>query len=61
MMGGGCRPPCPKSLQFFAALTFGSESCSRAFPFFTETRKRSNSLFAQFRTENRYALFLELL
>ncbi|TIU26519.1 MAG: hypothetical protein E5W34_04160, partial [Mesorhizobium sp.] len=28
---------------------------------FTETRNRSDFIFAQFRTENRYALFLELL
>ncbi|PLP58551.1 hypothetical protein CYK37_12735 [Mesorhizobium loti] len=34
------------------------EAASRAFPFFTETLQL---FIAQFRTENRYALFLELL
>ncbi|NKM44821.1 hypothetical protein GFL91_07435 [Rhizobium leguminosarum bv. viciae] len=34
---------------------------ARAVQLFTETQNRSNFSFTQFRTENRFALFLELL
>ncbi|RVU09748.1 hypothetical protein EOS93_16790 [Rhizobium sp. RMa-01] len=57
-----CRVSSPNSSSSAKTAKSKNSTCSsRAVQVFAKAKNRSKFLFTQFRTENRFALFLELL